>query len=39
MERLPVLPEELVEEAPAGRVGQRLEHLIRVAVHVLRIGD
>ena len=35
VERLAVVPEELVEQAPPGRVGQRLEHL----VHAPRIGD
>ena len=34
-QRLPVLPEQLVEQAPSGRIGQGPEHL----VHATKIGD
>ena len=30
-QRLAVLPEQLVEQAPAGRIGERLEHLVHGA--------
>ena len=35
VQRLAVLPEELVEQGPAGRIGQGAEHVI----HVRKIGD
>ena len=35
MEGLPVLPEELIEQVPAGGVGEGLEY----GVHSSRIGD